>query len=143
MQKNCIFCVHLRHGVLQHPRPMSNPIARINGEFPAVSRLALSAIAAAAVTTQAVEFENDVVEGSLDTTLSYGASFRTSAAEPGNIGIAHVRSWSGIVDHSMLYTGLPRQPPGVQVSLLRRHEPLQPTAHAVVASLRRVGAVDC
>ena len=68
---------------------MSKPIARMNGEFPAVSRLALSAIAAAAVTTQAVEFENDVVEGSLDTTLSYGASFRTSAAEPGNIGIAN------------------------------------------------------
>jgi len=68
---------------------MSNPIARMNGGFPLVGRLALSAIAAVAVTTQAVEFENDVVEGNLDTTLSYGASFRTSAAEPGNIGIAN------------------------------------------------------
>ena len=71
------------------PRPMSNPIARINGELPAVGRLALSAIAAATITTHAVEFENDVIEGNLDTTLSYGASFRTSAAEPGNIGIAN------------------------------------------------------
>ena len=66
---------------------MSNPIARINGEFPATGRFALSAIAAVAVTTQAVEFENDVIEGNLDTTLSYGASFRTSDADPGNIGI--------------------------------------------------------
>ena len=68
---------------------MSNPIARINGEFPAFGRLALSAIAAVAVTTKAVEFENDVIEGNLDTTLSYGGSFRTSAADPGNIGIAN------------------------------------------------------
>ena len=68
---------------------MSNPIARINGEFPATGRFALSAIAAVAVTTQAVEFENDVIEGNLDTTLSYGASFRTSDADPGNIGIAN------------------------------------------------------
>ena len=71
------------------PRPMSNPIARINGGFPVVGRLALSAIAAATITTHAVEFENDVIEGNLDTTLSYGGSFRTSAAEPGNIGIAN------------------------------------------------------
>ena len=38
---------------------MSNPIARMNGGFPLVGRLALSAIAAVAVTTQAVEFENE------------------------------------------------------------------------------------
>jgi len=68
---------------------MSNPIARINGEFPATGRFALSAIAAVAMTTQAVEFENDVIEGNLDTTLSYGASSRTSDADPGNIGIAN------------------------------------------------------
>ncbi len=68
---------------------MSNPIARINGGFPVVGRLALSAIAAATITTHAVEFENDVIEGNLDTTLSYGGSFRTSAADPGNIGIAN------------------------------------------------------
>ena len=68
---------------------MSNLIARINGEFPATGRFALSAIAAVAVTTQAVEFENDVIEGNLDTTLSYGASSRTSDADPGNIGIAN------------------------------------------------------
>ena len=71
------------------PLPMSNPIARINGEFPATGRFALSAIAAVAMTTQAVEFENDVIEGNLDTTLSYGASSRTSDADPGNIGIAN------------------------------------------------------
>ena len=71
------------------PLPMSNPIARINGEFPATGRFALSAIAAVAMTTQAVEFENDAIEGNLDTTLSYGASSRTSAADPGNIGIAN------------------------------------------------------
>ena len=68
---------------------MSNPIARINGEFPATCRFALSAIAAVAMTTQAVEFENDAIEGNLDTTLSYGASLRTSDADPGNIGIAN------------------------------------------------------
>ena len=68
---------------------MSNLIARINGEFPATGRFALSAIAAVAMTTQAVEFENDVIEGNLDTTLSYGASSRTSDADPGNIGIAN------------------------------------------------------
>ena len=68
---------------------MSNPIARINGEFPATCRFALSAIAAVALTTQAVEFENDAIEGNLDTTLSYGASLRTSDADPGNIGIAN------------------------------------------------------
>jgi X-X-X-Leu-X-X-Gly heptad repeat protein len=68
---------------------MSNPIARINGGFPVVGRLALSAIAAATITTHAVEFENDVIEGNFDTTLSYGGSFRTSAADPGNIGIAN------------------------------------------------------
>ena len=71
------------------PSPMSNPIARINGEFPATCRFALSAIAAVAMTTQAVEFENDAIEGNLDTTLSYGASLRTSDADPGNIGIAN------------------------------------------------------
>ncbi len=71
------------------PIPMSNPIARINGEFPATGRFALSAIAAVAMTTQAVEFENDAIEGNLDTTLSYGASLRTSDADPGNIGIAN------------------------------------------------------
>jgi len=71
------------------PIPMSNPIARINGEFPATGRFALSAIAAVAMTTQAVEFENDVIEGNLDTTLSYGASLRTSDADPGNIGMAN------------------------------------------------------
>jgi len=71
------------------PLPMSNPIARINGEFPATGRFALSAIAAVAMTTQAVEFENDVIEGNLDTTLSYGASLRTSDADPGNIGMAN------------------------------------------------------
>jgi len=71
------------------PLPMSNPIARINGEFPATGRFALSAIAAVAMTTQAVEFENDAIEGNLDTTLSYGASLRTSDADPGNIGIAN------------------------------------------------------
>ena len=68
---------------------MSNPIARINGEFHATCRFALSAIAAVALTTQAVEFENDAIEGNLDTTLSYGASLRTSDADPGNIGIAN------------------------------------------------------
>ena len=68
---------------------MSNPIARINGGFPVLCRLALSAAAAVAVTATAVEFENDVVEGSLDTTLSYGASFRTSDPEADYIGIAN------------------------------------------------------
>jgi len=68
---------------------MSNLIARINGEFPAIGRFALSAIAAAAVTTQAVEFENDVIEGNFDTTLSYGGSFRTTGPDPDNIGIAN------------------------------------------------------
>ncbi|MBC8244916.1 MAG: DUF1302 family protein [Verrucomicrobia bacterium] len=68
---------------------MSNPIARINGGFPVPCRLALSAAAAVAVTATAVEFENDVVEGSLDTTLSYGASVRTSDPEADTIGIAN------------------------------------------------------
>ncbi|MDP6677580.1 MAG: DUF1302 family protein [Verrucomicrobiota bacterium] len=68
---------------------MSNPIARINGGFPATCRLALSAAAALAVTATAVEFENGVVEGSLDTTLSYGGSFRTTGPDPGNIGRAN------------------------------------------------------
>ena len=70
-------------------RPMSNPIARINGGFPVVGRLALSAIAAATITTHAVEFENDVIEGNFDTTLSYGGSFRTTGPDPGNIGRAN------------------------------------------------------
>ena len=68
---------------------MSNPIARINGGFPATCRLALSAAAALAVTAAAVEFENGVVEGSLDTTLSYGASIRTSDPSADYIGIAN------------------------------------------------------
>ncbi len=82
---------------------MSNPIARINGGFPVVGRLALSAIAAATITTHAVEFENDVIEGNLDTTLSYGGSFRTSAADPGNIGIdgddANLNYGTGLFSH--------------------------------------------
>ncbi len=41
------------------------------------------------MTTHAVEFENDVIEGNFDTTLSYGASFRTSDAELDTIGIAN------------------------------------------------------
>ena len=40
---------------------MSNPIARINGGFPATCRLALSAAAVLAVAATAVEFENGVV----------------------------------------------------------------------------------
>ncbi|SVC38799.1 uncharacterized protein METZ01_LOCUS291653, partial [marine metagenome] len=68
---------------------MSNPIARINGELPAAHRLALSAVAAVAVTAPAVEFENDVIEGNLDTTLSYGLSARTSDPEADYIGIAN------------------------------------------------------
>ena len=37
----------------------------------------------------AVEFENETIEGSLDTTLSFGASFRTTSASLDNIGIAN------------------------------------------------------
>ena len=68
---------------------MSTQIVRISGELPKAAKLALSAIAAVAMTAQAVEFENDAIGGNLDTTLSYGASFRTSDADPGYIGIAN------------------------------------------------------
>ncbi len=68
---------------------MSNPIARINGKLPAVGRLALSAIAAATITSHAVEFENDVIEGNFDTTLSYGGSFRTTGPDLDNLGMAN------------------------------------------------------
>ena len=68
---------------------MSTQIVRISGELPKVAKLALSAIAAVAMTAQAVEFENDAIGGNLDTTLSYGASFRTSEADSGYIGIAN------------------------------------------------------
>jgi len=68
---------------------MSTQIVRISGELPKAAKLALSAIAAVAMTAQAVEFENDVIEGNFDTTLSYGGSFRTTGPDPGNIGRAN------------------------------------------------------
>ena len=67
---------------------MSTQIVRISGELPKAAKLALSAIAAVAMTAQAVEFENDVIEGNFDTTLSYGGSFRTTGPDLGYIGRA-------------------------------------------------------
>ena len=61
----------------------------MNGGFPVPCRLALSAAAAVALTAKAVEFENGVIEGSIDTTLSYGASIRTSDPSADYIGIAN------------------------------------------------------
>ncbi len=68
---------------------MSKPIARINGGFPVPCLLAMAIAVSVAVTAIAVEFENDLVEGNLDTTLSYGASFRTSDPDTDYIGIAN------------------------------------------------------
>ena len=68
---------------------MSKPIARINGGFPVPCLLAMATAVSVAVTAIAVEFENDLVEGNLDTTLSYGASFRTSDPDTDYIGIAN------------------------------------------------------
>ncbi len=68
---------------------MSKPIAQINGGFPVPCLLAMAIAVSVAVTAIAVEFENDLVEGNLDTTLSYGASFRTSDPDTDYIGIAN------------------------------------------------------
>ena len=68
---------------------MSKTIARINGGFPVPCLLAMAIAVSVAVTAIAVEFENDLVEGNLDTTLSYGASFRTSDPDTDYIGIAN------------------------------------------------------
>ena len=53
------------------------------------SRYVVPSFLAATASLSAVEFENDTVEGNLDTTLSFGASFRTTDADPDNIGIAN------------------------------------------------------
>ena len=68
---------------------MSKPIARINGGFPVPCLLAMAIAVSVAVTAIAVEFANALVEGNLDTTLSYGAAFRTSDPDTDYIGIAN------------------------------------------------------
>ena len=70
-------------------RPMTISKAKNIGDSQVVKRFILSAFLAAAGTTQAVEFENDIIEGNFDSTLSYGGAFRVDDPELSSIGRAN------------------------------------------------------
>ena len=70
-------------------RSMTNSKAKNIGESQMAKRFILSAFLATAGTTQAVEFENDIIEGNFDSTLSYGGSFRVDDPELSSIGRAN------------------------------------------------------
>ena len=63
--------------------------AKIIGKSKVAKRFILSAFLVATSPASAVEFENEIVEGNFDTTLSYGGSFRIDDPELSSIGIAN------------------------------------------------------
>ena len=63
--------------------------AKIIGKSKVAKRFILSAFLVATSSASAVEFENEIVEGNFDTTLSYGGSFRIDDPELSSIGIAN------------------------------------------------------
>lgn len=68
---------------------MKQSLKRIPGRTLGFGCYLVPSFLAATASLSAVEFENDTIEGSLDTTLSFGASFRTTGASLDNIGIAN------------------------------------------------------
>ena len=68
---------------------MKQSLKRNPGRTLGFGRYLAPTFLAASASLSAVEFENDTIEGSLDTTLSFGASFRTTGASLDNIGIAN------------------------------------------------------
>ena len=68
---------------------MKQSLKRNPGRTLGFGRYLAPTFLAATASLSAVEFENDTIEGSLDTTLSFGASFRTTGASLDNIGIAN------------------------------------------------------
>jgi len=68
---------------------MKQSFKRNLGRTLGFGRFIVPSVLAVTASLSAVEFENDTIEGSLDTTLSFGASFRTTEADLDNIGIAN------------------------------------------------------